>query len=254
MSAPAIALIVFACVFGGAVIGMALGAVLPPQHLTSETKDVVKLAMAMIATMAALVLGLLTSSAKSAFDTTSSEVQQSAANVLMLDRVLAAYGPETHDLREGIRQGLTARIDLTWPPDGHAPAPLDSPQTAPTVDRIDDAVRRLTPQNDTQRGLQARALQLTSDLLRTRWLVLGSSAGSAIPTPFLIVVVFWLATIFASFGLFAPRNATVLGALFVCALSVAGSIFLILEMDTPLSGLLKISPAPLRFALSHLGQ
>ena len=254
MSSPVIALIVFACVFGGAVIGMVLGAVLPPQHLTSETKDVVKLAMAMIATMAALVLGLLTSSAKGAFDTTSNEVKQSAATVLMLDRVLAVYGPETHDLRGAIRQGLTARLDATWPPPGRAQAPLDSPQTGPTVDRIDDAIRGLTPQNDIQRGLQARALQLTAEVLRTRWLVLGASAGSAIPTPFLIVVVFWLATIFASFGLFAPRNATVLGALFVCALSVAGSIFLILEMDTPLSGLLKISPAPLRFALSHLGQ
>ncbi len=172
----------------------------------------------------------------------------------MLDRVLTAYGPETHDLRGAIRQGLTARLDATWPSDGRAAAPLDSPQAGPTVDRIDDAIRGLTPQNDAQRGLQARALQLTADLLRTRWLVLGSSAGSAIPTPFLIVVVFWLSTIFASFGLFAPRNATALGALLVCALSVAGSIFLILEMDTPLSGLLKISPAPLRFALAHLGQ
>jgi hypothetical protein len=72
--------------------------------------------------------------------------------------------------------------------------------------------------------------------------------------PFLVVMVFWLAVIFASFGLFAPRNATVIATLFVCALSVSGAIFLILELDSPFSGLLQISDAPLRNAIAHLGQ
>jgi len=79
-------------------------------------------------------------------------------------------------------------------------------------------------------------------------------AGSSVPVPFLVVVVFWLTVIFGSFGIFAPRNATVIAVLIVCALSVACSIFLILEMDQPFRGVMKISSTPLRFTLSHLGQ
>ena len=72
--------------------------------------------------------------------------------------------------------------------------------------------------------------------------------------PFLVVLVFWLTILFISFGLFAPPNATVIATLFVCALSVSGAIFLILELDQPFEGLIRISSAPLRNALAHLGQ
>jgi hypothetical protein len=114
-------------------------------------------------------------------------------------------------------------------------------------------ILQLAPQNDAQRWLKSQALQIGSDLMETRWLVLGG-LGSSVPPPFLVVVVFWLTIIFGSFGLFAPRNGTVVAVLFLCALSVAGAIFLILEMDQPFQGLMKISSAPLRYTLSHLGQ
>lgn len=252
MGSMAIALIVFACVFGGAMVGMGIGAVLPRHHLAGESKDVVKLAMAMIATMSALVLGLLTSSAKTHFDATSTELQQSAATILSLDRTLADYGPDAQPIRAAVKQGLALRLETTWPTDGTRPAAVDTSDTNATILRIEEVIRSLTPTTDDQRALKARALEQAGEVLHARWLVL--SSGAAIPTPLLVVVVFWLATIFGSFGLFAPRNATVVGALFMCALSVSGALFLILELDTPLEGLLKVSPAPLRFALSRLGQ
>jgi hypothetical protein len=96
-------------------------------------------------------------------------------------------------------------------------------------------------------------MQISADLGRTRSLLLEQTGGS-IPMPFLVVLVFWFTVIFITFGLFAPPNATVIAVLLVCALSVAGAIFLILELDRPFEGLIQISDAPLRSALARLGQ
>jgi len=253
VSSVAIAWITFACVFGASLLGMFLRKVLPDEHLSADSKDTVKLAMGLIATMAALVLGLLTGSAKSTFDTQDNEVKQGAANIVVLDRTLAHYGPETRDIRDLIRQAVVFRLGVTWPEDGSKPGRLDVPEATPAVEGIEDKIRALSPQTDSQRALQSRALQVAGEILQLRWLLLGQ-AGNPVQTPLLVVLIFWLAALFASFGLFAPRNATVLAVLLVAALSVSGSIFLILEMNRPFAGLLKISSAPLRFALSHLGQ
>lgn len=121
------------------------------------------------------------------------------------------------------------------------------------AERVVERIRGLSPQNDNQRWLQSRALDLGEALLQARWVVF-SSVGTSVPVPFLAVLLFWLTISFASFGLFAPRNATVIAVLFVCALSIAGAVFLILEMDGPFEGLIKISPDPLRYAYSRINQ
>jgi hypothetical protein len=245
--------IVFACMFGSALLGMFLRARVPDHHVNQDSKDVVKMAMGLLATMAALVLGLLTASAKSSFDTLDSEVQQGAAHIVMLDRVLAQYGPETKETRDQLRQLVAYRIQLTWPEDSSRPTRVDAPEMTPTIEGFQGRIRALSPQNDAQRDLQSKALGLIGDLTAMRWLVF-TQAGNSVPMTFLVVLVLWLAVLFISFGLLAPRNATVIVALFLCALSVAGSIFLILEMSRPLEGLIKVSDAPLRFALAHMGQ
>jgi hypothetical protein len=232
---------------------MRVRTLLPEHHLSADSKDVMKLGMGLLATTAALVLGLLIASAKGAFDTQNNEVKQAAANVLLLDRTLAHYGPETKELRDLIRRALAYRLALTWPEDASQPARLDAPEMTPTVEGIGDQIRALVPQNEAQRGLQTRALQIIGDLERTRWLVFGS-AGDPIPFPFLVVLIFWITVLFVSFGLFAPPNATVVAVLFVSALSISTSIYLIVELGRPFAGLMKISSAPLRYALSHLGQ
>ena len=111
----AIRLIVLACVFGAALFGMFLRAVLPKQHLSADSKDTVRLGMGMVATTAALVLGLLVASAKNFFDTQSSELTQMSANVILLDRVLAHYGPETKEARDLLRGAVARTLDLIWP-------------------------------------------------------------------------------------------------------------------------------------------
>ncbi len=252
-SSIAISSIVFACVFGSALIGLLLHGLVPLDHLSSESKDVVKLALGLIGTMAALVLGLLTASAKSSFDTLDNEVKQSAAQVVILDRTLAQYGPETAEIRDEIRRLVAFRLSLTWPEDSTHAVKVEAPEMTPTIETMQARIRALAPQNDAQRWLQSRAVTIGSDLGAARWLIF-IQAGAALPLPFLIVLVVWLVVLFGTFGLLAPRNATVVVALAACALSVSGSIFLILEMSQPLTGIIKVSGAPLHYALDHLGK
>jgi Protein of unknown function (DUF4239) len=250
VSSMAIAGIVFACVFAGALLGMFLRTMLPEQHLGGETKDVVKVAIAMIATMAALVLSLLISSAKSAYDTRSNELVQLSADIVLLDRVLAHYGPEAKDARSLLRLSVAAGIERYWPTNGARPARLDP--TASPFEAVYDKIEQLSPQNDSQRSLQSQALKLAMDLGHTRFLLF-QQLRSAIPLPFLVVMVFWLTIIFVSFGIFAPHNATVITVFLVCTMSVSGAIFLILELDRSFEGTLQVSGAPLRQALARLG-
>lgn len=248
-----VALIVLACVFAGALLGMGLRVLIPEHHLSADTKDVIKLGMGLIATMTALVLGLMIATAKSSYDTQDDAVKHTAARVLLLDRMLSSYGPETKEAREVLRQTVASRLAAIWPEDRFQRARLDAPETV-TADRtIEAMILQLAPQNEAQRWLQTEALRVGRDIMETRWLLLGS-LGSSIPVHFLVVVVFWLTIIFASFGLLTPRNATVVAVLFLCALSVSGSMFLILEMDQPFEGMIKISSGPLRYTVAHLGR
>jgi hypothetical protein len=253
MNATVISGIVFGCTFGGALLGMFLHRVLPDDHLSDQSKSVLNMAIGIIGTMAALVVGLLIASAKGTFDKLDNDVKESAGEILLLDRALAQYGPETKDARDIIRRAVARRIDATWPEDSSQAATIDIPGTTQGVEAIEGTIRVLAPQTEPQRELRSRALDLIGDLEETRWLVTGGT-GSSIPIPFLVVVILWFTVILGVIGLFAPRNATVVGILFVCSLSVACSIFLILEMDQAFDGLVKISSAPLRYALAHLGQ
>jgi hypothetical protein len=253
MSELTIAVIVFACVLGSALLGLFLRAALPEHHLSSESKDVVKLAMGLIATMAALVLGLLTASAKSSFDLQNAETVHSAADIIRLDRALARYGPETKEIRDLLKRAVAFRIRLTWPEDRSAPANLDSPELTRATESLEDKIRELSPRNELQREFKSQALQISGELLATRWLRI-EQLSNPVPLLFLVVLVFWLSILFGTFGLFAPRNATVIAALVLCAVAVSGSTFLILEMHRPFDGLMKISPAPMLYALSKLGQ
>jgi hypothetical protein len=167
-----------------------------------------------------------------------------------LDRSLGHYGPETRDVRSLLRQSVGAMLDRM------SAAASDQPRLGPwgaDVARLYDGIQELSPTNGIQRSLQGQAVKAIGDLAHRRWLLFAES-GSAVPAPFLFVLIFWLTIIFASFGLFAPANATVITTFLVCALSVSGAIFLILELDRSFAGLLQISDGPLREALAHLGE
>ena len=251
LSSVAIACIVLGCVFTGALLGMFFRAMVPKKHLSSDTQDVVKLGIALIATMAALVLGLLIASAKSTYDTRRTQLLQVSSDIILLDRVLAIYGPETQDARLMLQRSVAVVLEQFWPANRARPRTID--RQASSVESVYDNIQRLAPHSEAQRSLQAQALTIAFDLARTR-VLLFQQLDSSVPGPFLVVLVFWLAVIFVSFGLFAPRNAIVAVAFFVCALSVSGAIFLILELDRSFEGMIQVSSAPLRSALAQLGR
>lgn len=251
MSAITIAFITFACTFGGALAAAHLRDALPPQHLGKESQDVVRLGMGLVATMTALLLGLVTATARNTFDGRDAEIKTSAVNILTLDRNLARYGPETQPTRELLKRALTFRVETTWPSKGSA-TNFGTPLSTTAVEDIQNQILQLSPQTESQRWFKANALARSDDVLKTRWRLLES--GGAIPGTFLGVVIFWLTVTFGSFGLYAPRNATVVGVLFIAALSVAAAVFLIVELDGPFDGLIRVSGDPLRFALDNMGK
>ena len=251
MTATALGLLTFASTFGFALLGAYVRDRLPAPHLSKESQDVVRLGMGLIATMTALLLGLVTAAARGTFDGQDAAVKASAVNILTMDRHLARFGPETAQTRELLRRVLAFRIETTWPTEG-GKREFGDGLPLQTVEDIENQIVNLSPQTDAQRWFKAEALRMSQEILKVRWRLLSST--EAIPRTFVVVIIFWLTVTFASFGLYAPRNATVLGVLFVAALSVAAAVFLILELDGPFDGIVRVSGEPLRFALANLGQ
>ena len=249
MSPVEVSTIIFFCIFGSALLGMWLSGVLPQHHLNADTKDLVKLGVGLIGTMAALLLGLLVASAKSSYDARSSELTQLAANTILLDRALAHYGPETREVRGILKVVTTRTIDQVWSQAGSAGA-LPSQESGGA---LFDKVQALVPHSGAQRAIQSQVQSIMISIGQTRLLLFAQSASS-ISTPFLVVVVFWLSMLFVSFGLFAPRNGTAIATLMIAAISVAGALFLILDLDQPFTGLLQIPSTPMHMALSVLGK
>lgn len=251
MSPLALGTIVFACVFGAALLGIRLRTALPEHHLSDETKDAVRLGMGLVATMAALILGLLIASANGSYDTKKGELLQMAAKIAYLDQVLANYGPETRDIRQLLRGAVEGAIARIWQEDRPEHASVD-PSTAWSA-ALPKAIQTLVPQDDAQRAFKTQATAISAELGQMR-LLLFEQAGPSISNPLLIVVIVWLTIIFGSVGLFAPSNSTAVAALMLAALSVSGAIFLIVELDQPFGGLIEISSQPMRNVLSHLAR
>ena len=252
MSPLLMSVVVFACVFAGTIFGIFLRDKLPKHHLSGATKDVVRLGTGLIGTIAALVLGLLIASANTTYQTQSSQIQQLTASIVVLDNTLALYGPETVSVRNLLRRTVPAIADRIWRENSSQSAKAEPFAASGEGLSVYDEILKLSPRDDRQRSLQAIAIDVAKDLAKAR-LLLFAEAGMTIPMPFLVVLVSWLAIIFASYSLFADNNATTIIALGIFALSASASIFLILELSQPFTGLMMISSEPLRNALAPLG-
>ena len=247
-----IGLIVFTCIFAGGMGGLLLSPLLPTQHRSTETRDVVRLGMGMISVLASLVLGLLTASAKGTFDNADQQLRSYSADLIMLDQTLRDYGDEADAIRAMLVRYTDQAVRTTWPEEAPAQRqPLEDKNAGELLDRAMQAVLALSPTNDRQQWLRSHALEIAGHLIRTRWSVLVGQEGSISPVLLGIMVV-WITVIFASFGLNAPRNMTVAVAFLLCAASIGASVFLIEEMDTPFSGVIMVSGAPMKNALAHL--
>ena len=246
-----ISLLVFALIFGGALAGVVIRPLLSEQHLHPDSKDVVKMATGLIGTLTALVLGLLIASAKSSFDQKTSQVKQMTATIILLDDLLAQYGSEAASVRSLLRQSIPPLANRIWHEEELPAGRLVHFESSAESLAFESELERLSPSNDAQRSLQSRAIAAFTEGAQIRLLLFAQTGGS-IPTPFLIILVFWLSAIFVSFTLFARANLVVMASLLVCALSFACAIFLVLELDNPFTGLMGISSATLRSALLPL--
>lgn len=252
MNSLAISAGTFALVFGGALLGAFLGSRLPKHHLSEENKEVVRLAMALVGTLTGLVLALLIGSAKSYYDAESNELTQASANVALLGRLLQHYGPEANGAQESLRLAVARvlaenwpneRVDNNWKPStkgGHIPD-------------VYEKLRALEPKDEEHRMMQSEALGLLRSLAQLRWLIIAQS-NTTISWPLLFVMIFWMTSIFVSWGLFSRANTVSVTTFFVAALCVSGAIFLILELYTPFGGSLRLSSAVLRLAYDSLSQ
>ncbi len=246
--------IVFACIFGGVLLGMLLRAILPQHHLNADSKDVIKVGTGMIATLTALVVGLLIASAKGNFDSMNNGLIQTGSKIILLDRLLAQHGPEADEARGLLRTSVGSVIKQIWPNEEINLAEAKAIDPKVRLEAFQKKLWQLSPQNEAQRWLRSQALQETGQIAETRWLLFQQVEHSSLPTPFFVIVVAWLVIIFLSLGLFTPRNVTVIVILILCALSAAGSLYLIQELDHPFGGLIQISSEPFRNAYAYLSK
>jgi hypothetical protein len=246
--------ITFGFIICGTVLGMYVRTLLPEHHLSDDSKDVIKLGTGMIATLAALVLGLLIASAKGNFDTMSKGLVNIGSKVVLLDRILAHYGPEAREHRDILRQGVAQTIEQVWPNGSTGTINPKAPQSRFGSEVLLDKIRQLSPRDEAQRWRQSQALQVSSEIAAERWFLIEQKTHRSLPTPLVVLLVFWLVIIFFIFGLLAPRNETAIVVLLVCGLSAAASLYMLLELDNPFEGLIMVSAEPLRNALMYLGQ
>jgi Protein of unknown function (DUF4239) len=265
MSAFLDAAIVLLVLLGSSVLGFSIRPLLSERHRSREVIDFVQLVVAMLVTFAALVLGLLTSSVKGSFDKVGNQLRGLAIEIIQLDRSLREWGAETEPIRELLRAYTASAIATTWteepkPAGDYYPAKvptnpasrLESSVLEDILARIEHGIRQLEPHDPMHRRLQGTSITQFEALMQTRWRLV-EEAGTSISTPFLVILVFWLGVVFASFGLNAPRSLLSYTTIALGAVSVASAIFLILDLDTPFDGIFSVSSEPMRHALTYLG-
>jgi len=249
--ADLIGLIALAAIFGGGMLGFLLGKLLPESHRNAPTERIVGTAMGTISLLSALVLGLLVATAKGKFDTNNSQVEKFAANLMLLHSELVSYGPETEDIKLLLKKYVIANIAATWQLEGGPRPEPDDPPPLQLLQNMQLGILGLTPQSDYQRAMARSASEITAEIIKERWFQTAQESGHA-PRPFLWILMAWITVLFVGFGLFAPRNAVAVAALVVSALSIAGAIALIEDMDTPFGGIIVVSPAPVQEALDKI--
>jgi hypothetical protein len=252
-SPPVVGVFVFAVILLGTFAGWAIGKRLPEDHLSTDTRSVVSVSMAVVGTLSALVLGLLISNANTAFSERNREITVLSANILRLDQALRSYGPEADDARKLLQQYAERKTDDLFPEHQSNAVQTDDPATYRVLVRLENSVLALQPSDARGKWWLQQALTLAANMGNTRWLLVEQS-GQGTPKAFLALVTFWLTLLFASFGLFAPRNSTSLIALALCALAVSGGVEMILEFENPFGGIVHLSPWAMRYASGALSQ
>ncbi len=251
MNAIAVSSIVFASILASGLVGMAVRRAIPVDRLGLGEKEVARLVTGLMTTMAAIVLGMLVSSAKASYDARTNEVAEISSQVVTIDRMLSKYGTETSEIRAQFRLLVEASINRIWPAQAKVNVELKPRDEG---DTLVDQLQLLAPKSAAQAGVKAQILNMVVDLRQTQWLLFLKSQQSAIPVPLLLVVVTWLGLIYFSFGVFTQPSSTIVVTLAVGALAVSTAVLIILELYTPFRGVLRISSEPILAALNQMGR
>ncbi len=253
MTSIPIGAIIAGTLFGSALLAMLVARLLPGHHLSPETKSVVSVSTAVVGTLSALVLGLFISTANTSFMAKGQNITEISTDVISLDRLLQRYGAETEDIRVTLRRYTAAILHDLFPQDHDRPPKLENYASLSILEELQTKILALKPANDTQTWLQAQALQVTAAMMTARWQLVQEDASRA-PQQLLVLMMFWFAVIFASFGLFAPRNITAIVAILLCSIGIGSAIRMATELQLPFTGLIRISNAPMVHALDVIGQ
>jgi hypothetical protein len=254
MTPIGISVIILLTVLAGTVLGIVVGRRLPEHHLSSETKTVISASMAVVGTISALMLGLLISDSSRAFSARNDEIAKVSADFILLDRLLRRYGPEAAAARYDLRRYAKAKLYSLFPAEAKPTPTSRGEARTQSLEHVQDMILAFKPSDDRQRWLKDRAVQLMVDVGDTRWFLLQRPTNS-IPVPVLVLVVFWQTILFASFGLFAPKNLTATIALILCVIAASSGIAMVLEMEMDsFTGLIRLSSAPIHYALKVIGQ
>ena len=260
------AMLVLFVLLGSSVLGLMAHPLLSERHRSRELTEFVALVLLLLVTFAALVLGLLTTSVEASYDKVGADLNAISIDLIQLDQCLREWGEETAPIRKVLRTYTAARIATTWTDEPKPPGDYD-PTKLPTIHgtrletavldqmltRVEFGIRELEPRNSMQRRLETTCISQYQRFMQTRWQLIEES-GSSISTPFLVVLLFWLAVVFTAFGLNAPRNPLAYTTIALAAVSIASVIFVISELDQPFQGIFMVSSQPLRHALTHLSE
>lgn len=261
------ATILLVILLAGSALGLTIRPLLSERHRGRETTELIQLIMTMLVTFAALVLGLLTNSVKASFDDIEDDLRSLSIQLIQLDRSLRQYGSETDPARDLLRSYAAAAVSSLWPeepepPGNYYPKHLSIPLARGSIEKsslgdllaqVESDIRGLAPSDPGHRRLLETCINQFEILMRARWKLI-EEAHSSISMPFYIVLAFWLVIIFAGFGLSAPRNVLSYITIILGALSIASVIFVILDLDSPFSGIFMVSSQPLREALGQLNR
>ena len=253
-------MIVFVVLIGSAGCGRLLLRWLPERHRTRDTFQFTELVSNLLVTFTALILGLLTASVNTSFEKAETDLRSFGAEMIRLTNGLDEAGPATLPIRVMLRTYTASAIATTWPEE---PAPsglyikgvgeqsVESEALGRLLGQVEHSLRRLPVADDIQRLLKSDCLTRLNDLMNQRWRLIGE-AHSIVPMPFYRMMLFWLVVVFLSFGMSAPRNWVTTTYVVMVALCMAGAVFVMLELDGPLDGVIKVASAPLRDALHQL--
>src|SRR5215469_6093508 len=222
MSSIEISAIAFTFAFGGALLGMFIGPRLPKHHIDADTKEVVRLGVGLVGTIAGIALGLLIGSAYSYQNQQTAELVQVSADVTALGKLLRHYGPEASEARESLRTTVEQVLASNWVTEQKQE--LKSATNTSPLDRVYSQVRDLPAEDEGQRMIKSEALGLLKSLSKMRLLIVEQTATTAL-SPLLFVMISWLTAIFLSWGLFAPRSAAAISTFLVAAICVSCAIF-----------------------------